>query len=344
MQVNWWNGVGGLLLHPQDIGVSSSRADGSQPRKLIAGRDYPGSYRGFVEMFPDDDACLTYLEALRWGGGFVCPRCTASVEPWCQSRGRLVCSECRHQASITAGTILDKTRTPLTTWFEAAWHVTTAKNGLSAKTLERTLGTSYRVAWAMLQRFRVAMVRAERGPLSGMVEVDESFVGGIDHGGKPGRGARKCIVVIAVELKEPKGFGRIRMRHIPDASGASLLGFVGDVVARRSVVRTDGWVGYNGVQKLGYTHRKIVQAATDDPAHMLLPGVHRVASLFKRWILGTHQGSVGSAHVQSYLEEFTFRFNRRTSRSRGLVFRRLLEQMVATAPVTEADVTHGYDW
>ena len=252
-----------------------------------------------------------------------------------------MCSECRHQASITAGTILDKTRTPLTTWLEAAWHVTTAKNGLSAKTLERTLGTSYRVAWAMLQRFRVAMVRAERGPLSGTVEVDESFVGGIDHGGKPGRGARKCIVVIAVELKEPKGFGRIRMRHVPDASGASLLGFVSDVVARRSVVSTDGWVGYSGLQKLGYTHTKINQAASDDPAHVLLPGVHRVSSLFKRWILGTHQGSVGSAHVQSYLEEFTFRFNRRTSRSRGLVFRRLLEQMVATAPVTDADVTHG---
>lgn len=326
------------------MGVSSSQADGGQSRKLIAGRDYPGSYRGFVETFPDDDACLAYLEALRWADGFVCPRCTASVEPWRQSRGRLVCSECRHQASITAGTILDKTRTPLTTWFEAAWHVTTAKNGLSAKTLERTLGTSYRVAWAILQRFRVAMVRAERGPLSGTVEVDESFVGGIDHGGKPGRGARKCIVVIAVELKEPKGFGRIRMRHIPDASGASLLGFVGDVVARGSVVHTDGWVGYSGLQKLGYTHRKINQAATDEPAHVLLPGVHRVSSLFKRWILGTHQGSVGSAHVQSYLEEFTFRFNRRTSRSRGLAFRRLLEQMVATAPVTEADVTHGYDW
>jgi len=239
---------------------------------------------------------------------------------------------------------LEKTRTPLTTWFEAAWQVTTAKNGLSAKTLERTLGASYRVAWAILQRFRVAMVRAERRQLSGNVEVDETFIGGIDQGGKPGRGARKCIVVVAVEIKQPKGFGRVRMRHIPDASSASLLPFVSDVVADGSVVITDGWVGYKPLRKLNYTHQPISVATSREPAHAVLPGVHRIASLLKRWILGTHQGSVGSAHVQSYLEEFTFRFNRRTSRSRGLVFRRLLEQMVATAPITDANVTHGYDW
>jgi transposase-like protein len=295
-------------------------------------------------MFPDDDACLDYLESLRWADGFVCPRCEHASTPWRQSRARLVCPGCRHQASVTAGTLLEKTRTPLTTWFEAAWHVTTAKNGLSAKTLERTLGTSYRTAWAILHRLRVAMVRADREKLSGDVEVDEAFVGGIDRGGKPGRGTRKATVVIAVELKQPKGFGRIRMRHVPDASGASLLSFVSGVVDRGSAVITDGWVGYNGLSKLGYSHERMVQAASAKPAHLILPGVHRVASLLKRWILGTHQGSIGSDHVQSYLEEFTFRFNRRTSRSRGLVFRRLLEQMVATDPVIEADVVHGYDW
>ena len=180
--------------------------------RLVAGRDYPRTYREFVDMFPDEEACAAYLEHLRWPSGFVCSACDTSTAAWRQTRGRLVCPACRHQASVTVGTILDKTRTPLTTWFEAAWHVTTAKNGLSAKTLERTLG------------------------------------------------------------------------------------------------------------------------------------VHRVSSLLKRWILGTHQGSVTALHLQSYLEEFTFRFNRRTSRSRGLVFRRLLEQAVGTGPITEADLTHGYAW
>ncbi len=310
----------------------------------VAGRDYPSTYRQFVEMFPDDSACAAYLERLRWPDGFVCPACQMSTIPWRQTRGRLVCPGCRHQSSASAGTILDKTRTPLTTWFEAAWHVTTAKNGLSAKTLERTLGVSYRVAWTMLQRYRVAMVRAERGRLSGDVEVDETLVGGVTEGGKRGRGTSKCVVVVAVEVKQPKGFGRVRMRHVPDASGANLLPFVCHVVAPGTVVLTDGWGGYNDLLEHGYTHRKTVLSSQSDPAHVSMPGVHRVSSLLKRWILGTHQGSVVPAHLQSYLEEFTFRFNRRTSRSRGLLFRRLMEQAAVAGPITEADVTHGYDW
>jgi transposase-like protein len=222
--------------------------------------------------------------------------------------------------------------------------LTTAKNGLSAKTLERTLGTRYRVAWTMLQRYRVAMVRAERSRLSGAVEVDETLVGGVEHGGKRGRGTAKSIVVIAVEVKEPIGFGRARMRHVLDASAASLVPFVCDAVAPGGVVRTDGWSGYNDLPKRGYRHETTLLSTSGDPAHVSMPGVHRVASLLKRWMLGTHQGSVSPAHLQSYLEEFTFRFNRRSSLSRGLVFRRLLEQVVVTGPVTEAAVTHGYDW
>ncbi len=222
--------------------------------------------------------------------------------------------------------------------------MTTAKNGLSAKTLEHTIGTRYRGAWTMLQRFRVAMVRSERERLSGTVEVDETLVGGVEHGGKRGRGTAKSIVVIAVEVLDTKGFGRVRMKHVPDASGANLVPFVCDAVARGSTVHTDGWGGYHDLPKHGFARQKTVLASSDNPAHVSIPGVHRVASLLKRWILGTHQGSVTPDHLQSYLEEFTFRFNRRTSRSRGLVFRGLLEQAVVTAPVTEADVTHGYDW
>jgi transposase-like protein len=311
---------------------------------LVPRRDDPRTYREFLRMFPDEHGCAAYLEQLRWVNGFVCPACGTYGTPWRQTRDRLVCPACRHEASVTAGTILDKTRTPLTTWFEAAWHLTTAKNGLSAKTLQRTLGTSYRVAWTMLQRYRVAMVRAERERLSGEVEVDEMYVGGVERGGTRGRGTAKCIVLIAVEVRQPKGFGRVRMRHVSDVSGTSLVPFVCDVVRPGTVVRTDGWSGYNDLPKHGYERRKIVQSSSDDPAHVSMPGVHRIASLFKRWILGTHQGAITGEHLQSYLEEFTFRFNRRTSGSRGLVFRRLLEQAVVTKPVTEADVTHGYKW
>ena len=306
--------------------------------------DFPNTYREFIEMFPDDNACVAFLAKLRWPEGFICPACKQASIPWNANRDRLICPICRHQTSVTAGTIFDKTRTPLKTWFEAAWHVSTAKSGMSAKTLERTIGTSYKVAWMMLHRFRVAMVNNERSQLSGIVEVDESFVGGETHGGKRGRGTGKSIVVIAVEIKQPKGFDRVRMRHIPDSSGDSLVPFICDMIAPGSVVRTDGWKGYNNVTDHGYQREIIVQSSSGDPAHVSMPGVHRIASLLKRWILGTHQGSVLPLHLQSYLEEFTFRFNRRTSRSRGLVFRRLIEQAVITKPTTMEDIIHGYDW
>ena len=311
---------------------------------LIAGQDYPRTYREFVTMFPNNETCASYLQQLRWPKVFVCPACGAETAAWSLSRSRLLCSSCRHQTTVTAGTVFDKTRTPLTTWFEAAWHLTTAKNGMSAKTLQKTLGTNYRVAWTLLQRYRVAMVRVDRKPLSGNVEVDETFVGGVEHGAKRGRGAHKCIVVIAVEIKQPKGFGRIRMRHVPDASANSLVPFVLEAIEPGSVIVTDGWGSYNELPTHGYIRTKLVLSDSGDPAHITMPGVHRVASLLKRWLLGTHQGAVDTAYLQAYLEEFTFRFNRRTSKNRGLLFRRLIEQAVSTHPVTETDLTGGDAW
>jgi transposase-like protein len=273
----------------QYIVVALSKNKTPKRPGLLAGCDYPGSYREFVDWFHDDAACLAYLGSLRWPNGFQCPACGLKEEAWKQTRGRLVCRACRHQTSITAGTILEKTRTPLTTWFEAAWHVTTAKSGFSAKTLERTLGTRYQVAWTILHRFRIAMFRSEREQLSGNVEIDEALIGGVEHGGKTGRGAKKCIVAIAVEVKEPKGFGRVRMRHVPDASDSSLRPFVCDMVSPGSTVLTDGWKGYNQLSTCGYTHKKIILSSSEDPAHVAMPGVHRIASLLKRWILGTHK-------------------------------------------------------
>jgi len=295
-------------------------------------------------MFHDDKSCREFLYKLRWNDNFICPKCKMHSTPWNQTHKRLVCPSCRHQTTVTVGTIFDKTRTPLTTWLEAAWHITTAKNGMSAKTIEQTLGISYVTAWTMLQRFRVAMVNTEREKLSGKVEVDETQVGGVDVGGKRGRGSKKSLVVIAVEVHGKKGFGRTRMRYIPNASSSSLTNFITDVVQPNSTICTDGWSGYNDLKSLEYKHEITVMSHYTDQAHVSMPGVHRIASLLKRWILGTHQGSFSQEHLQSYLEEYTFRFNRRLSNNRGLVFRRLLEQAVDTSPVTRKDVTYGYNW
>jgi len=233
------------------------------------------------------------------------------------------------------GTIFHGTRTPLTVWFAAAWYMTCAKNGVSAKTLHRTLGFgSYQTAWTMLHRFRTAMVRPGRHPLGGTVEVDETYVGGVETGVHGRQTETKSIVVVAVELRQPKGFGRVRLRKVADLTGASLVGFIREQVDPGAVVRTDGWKGYDSLCSHGYHRQRTTLATSESPAHVLMPAVHRVASQLKRWLLGTHQGAVEASHLQGYLDEFAFRFNRRRSEFRGLLFRRLLEQAVRVGPVT----------
>jgi len=301
----------------------------------VAGEDYPRTYQEFLEWFADEPACRRYLSRCRWPDGFECAQCGVKAEPWTTGRGYLHCRHCGSEVSVTAGTIFDRTRMPLRTWFAAMWFVTSQKDGASALGLKRVLGLgSYQTAWTWLHKLRHAMVRAGRDKLCGRVEVDETYVGGRDVGHKRGRGSEsKEIVVIAIEVHSPKGFGRVRMRRIPDVSGASLVPFVCDVVKKASEILTDGWGGYNELSKCGYRHEKVVVSGTGDPAHVSMPGVHRIAALLKRWLLSTHQGSVSGKHLDYYLDEYTFRFNRRTSRSRGMLFYRLMEQAVMTAPL-----------
>jgi len=301
----------------------------------IAGKDYPRTYHEFLEWFADEAKCHRYLERCRWPNGFKCPHCREKGKPWITARGYLHCRQCGSEVSVTAGTIFERTRTPLKTWFAAIWFVTSQKDGASALGLQRVLGLgSYQTAWAWLQKLRQAMVRPGRDKLSGCVEVDETYLGGPEIGGKRGRGGEKReIVVIAVEVKSPKGFGRVRMRRVRDVSGTSLVPFVCEVVEKGSQILTDGWKGYNQLSKYGYQHRTAVLSNSGDPAHVSMPGVHRIAALLKRWLLSTHQGSVGRKHLDYYLDEYTFRFNRRTSRSRGLLFHRLVEQAAGTAPL-----------
>jgi transposase-like protein len=214
------------------------------------------------------------------------------------------------------------------------WCVTNQKSGVSALGLQRVLGLgSYQTAWTWLHKLRRAMVRPGRDRLRGRVEVDETYVGGVEEGVDGRQTLDKSLVVIAVEMLSPKGFGRVRLRKIPDASKVSLVGFVRDVVEPGSTVRTDGLVAYRWLANEGFNHVAKAISRTSSTAHVSMPGVHRVASLLKRWLLGTHQGSVSAKHLDYYLDEFTFRLNRRTAGARGLLFYRLLQQAVEVAPV-----------
>lgn len=264
-----------------------------------AGRDYPRDWHELLAWFPDEAACRAYLERLRWPEGFVCPAC-GGRGGWRTGRGLLLCAACRHATSVTAGTIFEGTRTPLRTWFAACWYVTSQKQGASALGLGQALSLgSYQTAWAMLHRLRRAMVRPGRERLSGLVEVDESYVGGEEEGVAGRETDDKAIVAIACELREPRGFGRVRLRRVDDVSAASLLPFVVDSVEPGAVVHTDGWGGYKGLAAAGYAHTRTVISASGDPAHVSMPAVHRVASLLKRWLLGTHQGAVSNDHLDA---------------------------------------------
>ena len=284
----------------------------------------------FEKRFCSEEACREYLFQLRWPDGFVCPRCQHK-KAWKTNRELYHCTNCGLETSVTAGTIFHGTRKPFQWWFRAMWYVTNQKYGVSALGLQRALGLgSYHTAWTWMHKLRRAMVRPGRDQLSGIVEVDETYIGG----GKPekrGRGAAgKALVVIAAQLDETR-IGRIRLKRVPDASGKSLEETVKDAVTPGSIVCTDGWNGYNRLEFIGYAHEIIRDEA--DVGENLLPKCNIVASLLKRWLLGTHQGAVRTSHLDYYLDEFTFRFNRRTSRSRGKLFFRLVQQSVVIDPI-----------
>ncbi len=302
--------------------------------------EYPRCLLELENMFSTEEACRQYLARLRWPDGFRCPRCRQSSEIWPIRKNLLQCVACKYQASVTAGTIFQDTHTPLTVWFRAMWWVTTQKNGASALGLQRILGLkSYETAWTWLHKFRRAMVRPGRELLSGRVEVDECYIGAPEEE-MHGRGTtNKTLVVVAVEVNGA-GIGRIRFRQIPNASSTTLNRFLLESVASDSVVHTDGWRGYSKVRSLGYEHEVTVLKNRKEEASELLPHVHLVISLLKRWLMGTHQGAVSHKHLDYYLDEFTFRFNRRKSMNRGKLFYRLVQQAVAIEPVTLDKILH----
>jgi transposase-like protein len=293
--------------------------------------DFPRDLADFERRFATDAACREYLVRLRWPDGFRCPRCKRN-EAWPVRGTLLQCVACGRQTSVTAGTVFQDTRTPLTIWFRAMWWVTSQKTGVSALSLQRVLGLgSYKTAWTWLHKLRRAMVRPGRDRLAGYVEVDETYIGGV-HPGRSGRQTQtKALVAVAVEV-DGRRIGRIRLRRIGDASADSLITFVQDAVEPRSRVHTDGWLGYEPLRRHGYKHDVTFLEGQAQSASQLLPHVHRVVSLLKRWLLGTHHGGVTHEHLDYYLDEFTFRFNRRRSASRGKLFFRLVQQAVVVDP------------
>lgn len=300
----------------------------SQP---IPHQDYPCTFQELLAWFPDDQACLDYLAGLRWPTGFVCPACGVAEEPWRTGKGLRMCRACGRKTSPTAGTIFHRTRSPLTTWFAAIWMVTSQKNGVSALGLQRALGLgSYETAWAWMHKMRRAMVRPGRDLLSGHVELDETFVGGISPG-KEGGSTDKVPVMVAAERGGGRRIGRIRLAVASKPNSNELVTFATEVIAPGSTIHTDGALHLRKLAGMGYTHEYIVGMRADD-LDAVLPAVHMTATLLKRWLTGTLHYAVERHQLPYYLDEFTFRFNRRRSTHRGMLFYRLLQQAVDTDP------------
>ena len=292
----------------------------------------------FEQRFATEGACRAYLARLRWPTGFCCPQCMTSGS-WTTTRCLLMCRRCGYQASVTAGTIFHRTRLPLQDWFRAMWWMTDQKHRLSALGLQRLLGFgSYRTAWLWLQKLRRAVVRPGWDSLGGQIEVDETYVVGVEAGRSRRHMGSKALVAIAAQV-DGKGIGRICLRRIPSASPSSLVAFVKYAVEPGSVVITDGWKAYAGLKQEGFKHQPRLINTSGKITSALLPRVHQVSSLLKRWLMGTHKGALSREQLDSYLDEFTFRFNRRTSRYRWKLFYKLVAQTVAIEPMPYSRLT-----
>jgi len=287
---------------------------------------YPKNYQELITQFGNQEACLNYIASIRWKEGFCCPRC-GSRNSWRSKRLQWVCAGCRHQVRVLAGTLFQDTKLPMTLWFQMIWWFVGPKNGASALALMQNFGIgSYRTSWSLLTKLRSCTARPLREPLSGSVEVDEIFLGGENN---------KEIIMVAAE-KRGRATGRIRLKHIGSRSALDIQGFITTMILPGSTIVSDRFKSYPTITQKGYEHepqkKPYFWEEVDGDDERLLPRVHRVASLLKRWYYGTYQGSVDVENLESYLNEFVFRFNRRTSGSRGLLFHRMVEAAVESEP------------
>lgn len=288
--------------------------------------NFPKTLPEFNARFTNEEDCRTFLQNAKWPQGYVCRKCSGTRYYYIQKRKSCECASCGDQESLIAGTVFENSKRPLLLWFFAIFHVTNTQSGLSAKALQRLMGFgSYQTAWTWLHKIRLAMKKGRKRKLDGEVEVDETFWGSA-HPGKRGRGASgKTLIGCAVE-KSGKGIGRIRFSTLEDASESSLDRFLQDCLKKKTTVNSDDWRGYTDLKAKGFEH--VVQPDPDED----LPKVHLVASLLKRWILGTHHGGIQAKHFESYLTEFAFRFNRRRAKSVCHNFQRVMEKVVTGKP------------
>lgn len=288
--------------------------------------EYPQNYRELLKHFSTEEACFDYLASIRWRDGFVCSAC-GGKKFWRSKRLQWICTDCKFHSRVLAGTLFQDTKLPLSLWFQMIWWFMGPKNGVSALALQQNFGIgSYRTARKFLCKLRSCTVMPTRSPLCGVVEVDQAFLGGVNN---------KEIVVIAAE-KRGVATGRIRLMHLNSEKAAQIQGFIMETVELGATIVSDRHKSYPTIVEKGYAHeakkKPYFWEEVDGDDERLLPRVGRVASLLKRWYYGTYHGRIEKQNLQSYLDEFVFRFNRRTSGSRGLVFHRMLESAVNSKP------------
>ena len=307
-----------------------------------------------MDFFRTEEDCIRYLASIRWPDGFVCPKC-GNNQYWIGNRNQFICASCRNQFKVQSGTVMQDSKLPIRIWLSAMWFFATFKNGVSAKSLQENLGiNSYRSAWSLLHKLRIAMIRSEREPLSGIVEIDEGYIGGLGEGGKRGRGSeKKQMVAVAIQLEKivtdkPHDSLRnyrlvkIRAKCIENGSKEEWHPFIKENIAPGSTLIRDAWKGYSGIEEYGY-NSEIFKTSKATTQETMLPHVHLAISLIKRWILGTYQGSIDEDHLQTYLEEYTFRFNRKASHNRGWLFYRLSQGAMSTVPHPYEDLIKQHD-
>lgn len=316
--------------------------DDTPPR---AGRHYPRDLAEFNRWFGTESNAMRYLTAVRFRHGLACPRCAMMITA--PGGPRWWCGSCRRWFTVTTGTLLERTKVPMATWLVVAWHLVQTKIGVSALSIQRITGVNYATAWLLLQKMRAAMDQGGREKLSGDIEFDETYVGGVDPGA-PGRSrGKKSPVAVACEVVSPTAMGRIRLARLPDASALAIADFLEHNVEPGSVLLSDDWPSYGpalaelDARGRHYEAKTTTLSKTGTKAHVVHPHVHRVASLLKRWLLGTHQGAVADQHLDAYLDEFVFRYNRRHARNRGLLFWRLVCSVTdVRTPVADQHLRH----
>lgn len=307
----------------------------------VAGIDYPRTFPEFEALFPTEAHCWDYVFQLRWPEGFVCPQCRVREDPWITARGYMHCKRCQGETSVTAQTLFERTRRPLRDWFLAIWFVTNQKQGSSALGLQEALGLgSYQTAWTWLHKLRRAMAPPGRQGLTEAVEVDLLHVGGAEAGPPHPENNRPANILAGAEIRG-RGLGRIRLLPLADIESETLNAAVRKMVAAGSLIHTDKRSPIKDLQALGYRHKVVDIHPQGAPAPELMPRAARIALLLRRWLLGTHHGGVQKKHLDYYLDEFTFRFNRRASQSRGLLFYRLMQQAVILDPMPLKKIVGG---